>query len=247
MSDSTQRDSPDGSTTIYCMHCGTGALESDYACNRCGERVYLPDSSRVPPLGFTSCTLCAAANEAHASFCAVCAAEIDQNARISPVGNESNTNQRRDQSDSDGKQRSSTRRSRGYRIGGGTFNPSQWGLPKGKRPESSDDEVPQEIRRWNWAAFILGPIWGMMHGLWWSILGILPFLPLPYTVRSMGFVVLLAVMVTLGMKGNELAWRTRRWDSAEKFLRTQQRWTTGSIIFAIGAFVAVILYLLGQG
>ena len=250
MSEPNQDDNPDDrSDTIYCMHCGTSARATDYACNRCGERVYVPDPSRVPPLGFTSCPQCAAANEAHASFCAVCSAEIDHNARISPVGTDdsdgSQQSRRSDTQDAD--EPFSERKSGGYRIGGGTFKPSQWGLPKRTRSNAEDNKIPEEIQRWNWGAFILGPIWGMMHGIWWTVLGFLPFLPLPYTLRSIGFVVLVAVMMMLGYKGNELAWRSRQWDSAEKFLKIQERWARWSVIFAIGAFVALIIFLLGQG
>ena len=250
MPDPKQNESNDLETrTIYCMHCGTAASEGDYACDRCGERVYVPDPARVPPLGFTSCMKCATVNEAHASYCAVCAAQIDQSTRISPEGTTSDrvtSNSRRGA----GREmnQSAESRSGGYKIGGGTFRPSQWGLPRRKRSERSDgDHPPQEIQRWNWSAFILGPIWGLVHGIWWSILGFLPLLPLPPTWRSIGFIVLLGVMITLGIKGNELAWRARNWDNAEKFLAVQQRWATWSIVFAIGAFVAIILFLVGQG
>ena len=252
MADPTQNDAPgNGPRTIYCMHCGTSASENDYACTRCGERVYIPDPARVPPLGFTSCMHCATVNEAHASYCASCAAEIDQNARISPDGAANDREYAGSRLGSNAESdRSSKQRGGGYRIGSGTFNPDQWGIPRRNRastPRDEENTTPQEIQRWNWSAFILGPIWGVMHGLWWTMLGFLPFLPLPPTLRSIGFIVLFGVMVILGLKGNEMAWRSRQWESAEKFLAVQQRWATWSIIFGIGAFVAIILFLLGQG
>lgn len=251
MSNSTQDNNSDKApTTIYCMHCGTAASVDDYACDRCGERVYVPDSSRVPPLGFTSCPECSSVNEAHASYCAVCASEIDQSARISPDG-AAGTRQERDGSLSGGSGRDNSRSHSdrgGYRIGAGSFRPSQWGLPRRSKPSRSEGEqTPEEIQRWNWSAFILGPIWGLVHGIWWSVVGFLPFLPLSPAFRSIGFVVLVGVMLILGLKGNEMAWRARQWDSAEKFLAIQQRWATWSIVFAIGVLVALILFLLGQG
>ncbi len=252
MTDPTQNDTTDQEPrTVYCMHCGTAATENDYACNRCGERVYVPDPSRVPPLGFTSCMKCATVNEAHASYCAACAAEIDQSTRISPDGAKPTRNERDslfgDESETS---EQSENRVGSYRIGSGSFNPSQWGLPRRNRNRSSENEedsTPQEIQRWNWSAFILGPIWGIVHGLWWTTLGFLPLLPLPPTLRSIGFIVLFGVMIILGLKGNEMAWRSKQWESPEKFLAVQQRWTTWSIIFAIGALVAFILFLIGQG
>ena len=248
MSNRTQDGNPDNDpTTIYCMHCGTAASVDDYACDRCGERVYIPDPSRVPPLGFTSCQACSSVNEAHASYCAVCAAEIDQSTRISPDGvagargKEAGSLDRRPSRDD---ARSDSDRGGGYRIGTGSFRPSQWGLPRRAKPtRGEEDQTPQEIQRWNWSAFILGPIWGLVHGIWWSALGFLPLLP---TFRLIGFVVLVGVMLVLGLRGNEMAWRARQWDSAEKFLAVQQRWATWSIVFAIGALLAFIVFLLRQ-
>ncbi len=250
MSNTNQDDNPDQEPkTVYCMHCGTAASVDDYACDRCGERVYVPDPSRVPPLGFTSCQKCASVNEAHASYCAVCAAEIDQTARISPDGAATNRGESDSRFGSGGSERESEgKRGGGYRIGSGTFKPSQWGLPRRTRSSGTEgDPIPQEIQRWNWSAFILGPIWGLVHGIWWSILGFLPLLPVSPTLRSVGIVVLIGVMVILGLKGNEMAWRARQWESTEKFLSIQQRWATWSIVFAIGALVAFIMFLLGQG
>ena len=240
--------------TIYCMHCGTATKVGEYACARCGERVYLPDPSRVPPLGFTSCQDCAAVNEAHASFCASCSVEIDQRSRISPDGADHQQGEKGDDSfrrRRQGEETSSSEReerSAGYRIGAGTFRPDQWGFSRRSRSNRSEDKgIPQEIRRWNWAAFILGPIWGMVHGIWWSLLGFLPFLPLPPVLRVIGLVVLVGVMFVLGRRGNEIAWRTRQWKSPESFLAVQQRFSIWSIVFAIGALVAIFIFFLGQG
>ncbi len=232
--------------TIYCMHCGTSASADAYACTRCGERVYLPDPSRVPPLGFTSCQSCASVNEAHASYCARCSDEIDQSTRISPDGTDHQRNERtenREDSSSESEQRNAA-----YRIGSGTFRPDQWGFSSRRRPpRSSESKVPDQIKRWNWGAFILGPIWGMVHGIWWSLLGFMPLLPLPPTLRLIGFVVLLSVMFVLGKRGNEIAWRSREWESPGRFLKVQQRFSLWSIVFAVGALVAVFVFFLGQG
>ncbi len=257
MTNHPQNENPDSEiATIYCMHCGTGADAYAYACTRCGERVYVPDPSRIPPLGFTSCQLCAAVNEAHASYCATCSVEIDQTARISPNGADSGRDDRGSDQGSDRSRggsanRRDRERSGSYRIGAGTFRPSDWGFPRrDRRPEREDGEgqrTPREIQRWNWSAFILGPIWGIVHGIWWSILGFMPLIPIMSPLfRFLGIIVLISVMLILGLKGNEMAWRARQWESAEKFLAVQQRWSTWSIIFAIGALVAGIVFLLGQ-
>ncbi len=239
---------------IFCMHCGTRNVDVEYACDRCGERVYVPDTSRPPPLGFTSCTNCRAANESHASYCAACGLELDHSARISPDGTGSGGDEEADRG-RNGAWGSISRSGFGggrrddqSPVGGGDVpirRPSQWGLPKrSNRQRQRRRQIPQEIRRWNWSAFILGPIWGLSHGIWWSALGLLPFLPI--LPRQLTIATWVLVAVLLGLKGNELAWRARRWESVERFLAVQQRWMTWSVIFAIGSLLAVIVFLLSQ-
>lgn len=77
--------------------------------------------------------------------------------------------------------------------------------------------ITQEIRGWNWGAFLLTFIWGVSHGVWISLIGFIPFLNI-----IMYFV--------LGVKGNEWAWRNRRWDSVQHFKRTQRKWAWWGLV-----------------
>ncbi len=239
---------------IYCMHCGTGNWTEEYACDRCGERVYVPDPGRPPPLGFTSCLKCASANESHASFCARCGSELDHHTRISPAGagtliengNETGAiddGLRTRSFGNDSKPRRADRR-----VDVMLRRSLQQIELHRDRNNSQDDSmrIPPEVRRWNWSAFILGPIWGVYHRIWWSLLGLLPLLPflgLPIPFR---FAVLAIMAIMLGLKGNELAWRSGRWESSEKFLAIQQIWSTISILIALGALLSFIAFLLLQ-
>ena len=62
--------------------------------------------------------------------------------------------------------------------------------------------IPQEIRKWNWGAFLISPIWGLGNNTWIALLSWVPYLNV-----IMHFV--------LGFKGNEWAWQNKRWDSIE--------------------------------
>lgn len=102
--------------------------------------------------------------------------------------------------------------------------------PQREAAERFDREtgVPHEIKRWNWGAFFLNWIWSIAHGVWIGLLSLVPFV---------GFF----VAIYLGAKGNELAWRNRRWDSPESFLRTQRKWgIAGAVVAGISVVLMVV-------
>jgi hypothetical protein len=90
--------------------------------------------------------------------------------------------------------------------------------------------VPFELQGWNWGAFLLTWIWGIGNSVWMALLALIPF-PL----------VALAIACILGVKGNEWAWQSKRWDSIEQFRKTQRTW----MIWGIIALLAPIVLLIG--
>lgn len=86
--------------------------------------------------------------------------------------------------------------------------------------------IPDEIRGWNWGAFLLGWIWGIGNSVWIALLELIPYFNFIW-------------MVVLGAKGSEWAWRSKRWDSIEHFKRTQSTWTK----WGLGIFI--FLFILG--
>lgn len=98
-------------------------------------------------------------------------------------------------------------------------------------------QVPDEIRGWNWGAFLLNWVWGIGNS---ALASLLVFVPL------FGFV----WMFVTGAKGNEWAWRGRRWESVAQFRAVQRRWAfwgaavwLGSLAFAGFVFVGVFAML----
>jgi hypothetical protein len=85
-------------------------------------------------------------------------------------------------------------------------------------------ELPEEIDRWNWGAFLLNWIWGIGNGVFVALLVFVPVFGL-----VMPFV--------LGVRGNRWAWRKGRWDNIEHFKRVQRAWTKWAIIIWIGVIV----------
>jgi hypothetical protein len=95
-------------------------------------------------------------------------------------------------------------------------------------------EIPLEIDRWNWAAFLLNWIWGIGNN---TFLALLVFIP-PLT---------LVMPFVLGFQGNRWAWQNKRWESVEHFKYVQRKWALASGIFLLLAlgFIALIGVVVG--
>ncbi|MBT1449778.1 hypothetical protein KJ365_02715 [Glaciecola sp. XM2] len=83
-----------------------------------------------------------------------------------------------------------------------------------------DSVVPPEIKGWNWGAFFLNWIWGIGNS---TYIALLVFVPL----------VNIVMLVLLGLKGNEWAWKNRAWRDVEHFKATQKKWRNASAILLL--------------
>jgi hypothetical protein len=95
--------------------------------------------------------------------------------------------------------------------------------------------VPQEVLTgFNWGACLLNWIWGIGNSVWIAlamfVVGIIPF----------GGI---ALAIYLGLKGNELAWRNRRFESVEQFHAVQNAWKKWGIILFVASIVLSALTL----
>jgi len=87
--------------------------------------------------------------------------------------------------------------------------------------------IPQEIRGWNWGAFVFGWLWGISNRVWISLLSAIPYVGV-------------IMLIVLGVKGNEWAWRKKRWDSIKHFKSTQRKWgIAGAVVLAIGIVLGI--------
>jgi hypothetical protein len=82
-------------------------------------------------------------------------------------------------------------------------------------------EIPPELDRWNWGAFLLNWIWGIGNNTFIALLTLVP---------GAGLV----MMIVLGAMGSGWAWRNGRWDSVEHFKRVQRRWAIWGAIIWLG-------------
>ncbi len=81
--------------------------------------------------------------------------------------------------------------------------------------------MPEELKGWNWGAFLLTVIWGIGNETFIALLVLLPYVGI-----VMPFV--------LGFKGNEWAWKNKEWKSAAHFKEVQRKWAMwGVVLFAV--------------
>jgi len=101
-------------------------------------------------------------------------------------------------------------------------------LEKPAPPEKvSDAALSAELAKWNWGAFLLGPIWGIGHGVFRSLLTLVPL----YGLYE---------WFMLGRNGNRWAWEARTWESVESFHKTQRKWATWAIVVDVLLFLIII-------
>lgn len=102
----------------------------------------------------------------------------------------------------------------------------------------NSNKVPPEIQGWNWGAFLLPGVWCLSNRVW---IGLVAWAD-PTFIISLG-VPWLTMGVILGIKGNEWAWRSRRWRSIAEFKAHQRKWAIAAWII-MGIITTVFLVFL---
>ncbi|WP_375472285.1 serine/threonine protein kinase [uncultured Nostoc sp.] len=91
-----------------------------------------------------------------------------------------------------------------------------------------NETVPEEILGWNWGAFLMPWLWMWPNQVWY---GLFCFVPNAWWVMA----------IALGAKGNEWAWKSRRWRSIEQFKAHQRGWAIAGIL--LGAPISIMLWV----
>jgi hypothetical protein len=88
--------------------------------------------------------------------------------------------------------------------------------------------VPIEILHWNWGAFLLTWIWGLGNKVYISLLSFVPIIGM-------------FIPFLLGWKGNEWAWKNKKWENVEHFKKVQKKWLFGGIVISLVGMIASVL------
>jgi TPR repeat protein len=97
-------------------------------------------------------------------------------------------------------------------------------------------EIPEEIKKFNWGAFLLTTFWTIRHGLWGSLF--LSWIPI------FGWIIMPFI---LGFRGNVWAWQKNDYPSTTQFLKTQSRWGLAGFLtwpLFIGSMCGFYIYAL---
>ncbi|MGD0016722.1 MAG: hypothetical protein ABSC38_04290 [Verrucomicrobiia bacterium] len=92
--------------------------------------------------------------------------------------------------------------------------------------------IPDGVKGWSWGAFLLNWIWGLFNKTYIALLCLVPYV---------GFI----MVIVLGVKGREWAWRNRKWESVEHFNSVQKKWSYwGVAIFCVAFFAGFLAAIL---
>ena len=87
--------------------------------------------------------------------------------------------------------------------------------------------MPAGVKGWSWGAFFLSWIWAIGNNTWIGLLALVPYVNIP-------------VVIWLGFKGREMAWRNRHWDNIDHFNRVQRVWSQ----WGLGIAAAIVVFLM---
>lgn len=102
------------------------------------------------------------------------------------------------------------------------------------------DEMPAELKGFNWGAFLLTFIWGIKYRAWITLLAI----PLMWFQFPLGlnWILLTVLQIYCGIKGNEWAYKTDYRKSVYEFKMTQIKWAAAGFSIQI-ILPAVVLFV----
>jgi serine/threonine protein kinase len=129
--------------------------------------------------------------------------------------------------------------STGVQLQGNNYGPTSIPVNTSGQGNIFDNSipVPDEIQGWNWGAFLLPGLWCLTNHVWIGLLSWLDLSVITFGMTS-------AVMgVILGAKGNEWAWKSRRWSSVAAFKAHQRAWAIAAFIIW-GVILLLVLLLI---
>ena len=122
--------------------------------------------------------------------------------------------------------------------------------------EVDADDLPSEVRKLNWGAFLWPFIWGLFNVKFTRVLAIIavnliifapvifmafsgmngdpsntPLVMLSVVLLISSPIVNLIIMIIFLVKGNRWSWQDKNWESVEHFVSVQKKWTMGIFIF----------------
>lgn len=120
----------------------------------------------------------------------------------------------------------------------GNYNNTHYNINSKSYSTNVYDELPEEVNKWNWGAFMFPLFWGIGNKCYLTLLTFIPYIGL-----IMRFI--------CGALGNKWAYdkTATYYDSPEEFSKAQQSWNRGGFaafiatiaVIVISIFIAIVL------
>lgn len=114
-----------------------------------------------------------------------------------------------------------------------------------------EKKFPNNLNNFNWGACLLWHFWGLWNGIpvISAIALIIGFLSTPICMVSPGLGVFIGLIdigiaIYLGMNGNSISWKRKRWSSAEAFEISQNRWSVAAVGIAMCLIMLILFSLI---
>lgn len=98
--------------------------------------------------------------------------------------------------------------------------------------QENGKETPQEIKGWNWGAFIYNVFWGVGNKTYLPLLTLIPVFNIFW-------------IFVVGFKGNEWAWQKGDYKNVETFRAVQATWNRAGLwnfIISIAIFAIYLIF-----
>lgn len=94
-------------------------------------------------------------------------------------------------------------------------------------------ELPPELKKFNWGAFLLTWIWGLGNNVRIALIALANVLLFVPAISLIAGILLFAFQIWLGINGNRLAWESKNWNSVEEFNTVQKNWAKWGVILVL--------------
>ncbi len=110
-------------------------------------------------------------------------------------------------------------------------NPQGWQAP----PAGAQNNAGTAPPGLNWGAFLLPFVWGPANNVWIGLASLIGLFGGVFGLASLG------VSIYLLIKGNEMAWKAKPWQSVEQFQAAQKPWIMWGVIAVVIEIVISVM------
>lgn len=122
------------------------------------------------------------------------------------------------------------------------LSPLDQSLPLAGNTSGTRGPVPKDVAKmgWCWGAFGLHFFWAAANRVWW-VLPVMIICVIGVAASVLVNILSFVLLIILGLKGHEMAWRARKFDSLEQFQDTMKVWRTWGIAMVIFNVLFVVV------